>query len=139
MFIKEVNIDDGFDIDSVRSVFLFDQYALFADVIDKTAIAVRDKEFGFSARQGKRKLNFCKEIAESLTCFCRNHNELTLGGKYKRAAAEVAFVEYGYYGLIGTAESRKQIHCNIKMLGTALIGSVANIQNNRRICGFFKS
>ena len=57
---------------------IVEQLRFFTDVADKAAFIIGNKKFRFSACGRKRKLNLGKEIAESLTRLCRDHDELAL-------------------------------------------------------------
>ena len=78
MLVKKLNIYNRFDVDSVGAVVFLYQYALFTDVADKAAFIIGNKKFRYSACGRKRNLNLGKEIAESLTRLCRDHDELAL-------------------------------------------------------------
>ena len=119
MFIEELYIYNRLDVNSVRTVVFLYQYALFTDVVDKAALIIRNEKLRLSACERKRKLNLGKEIAEALTRLCRDHDEFALRRQNERATAKVAFVEHGYNRLVGTTECRKQVHCNVQMLGAA--------------------
>ena len=139
MLIQKPHINDRFDIYAVGAVVLLEHNALLTDVIHKSAVAVRYEKLRFFSRQRKRKLDFCKKIAESFARLGGDHNKLTLSRENERAAAQVAFVQDGNYRFIGTAECRKQIHRNVQMFRTMLIGRITDVENNGCVRRFLKS